>query len=555
MMNDINTQPVAATISSKRTFSVVWIIPTLAIIIGLWMVYNQFQSEGPMIEVTFSSAAGIDVKKTQIKVREVNIGEVTNVSLLDNLEGVKVSIRINKKAENLLNSNTQFWVVSPKITNNGISGLNTLLSGPYIEMSPGNGGEPVREFIGLEDAPITPNGTPGLRLTLNSDKEFAYQAGDPIIYKGLTVGQIEEVSFNFDNRVVYYNAFVEAPYHQLITDTTIFWNASGLKFQLSTEGVTVESSSLDTLLTNGVTFGVPEGSPQGNIVSDNTRFDVYSSYEQATTPNYVKTTKYLLLISDSVRGLSAGAPVEYRGIEIGEVVSVNYTDSSFSRGLSSEYNIPVLIEFAPGKIGLPDTDEGLADMDTQMKRWIEGGLKSSLKTGNLLTGKLFIDLQHFPKESIKQVKTLMGYPVIPTTVDSLALLSKKTADLLDKLNRLPLNDLIREFKTTMQEFKDTAESVNKTSKDVSEFLSQAEKETLFKQLNETLASFEVLAESYSKGSMPHEQVMSVIDNFNHRLQQLQPILLQLDQKPNSLIFSNEKGANIQPQAQSSQGNK
>lgn len=555
MTNDKNTQSVPAEVSSKRSFSVVWIIPTLAIIIGLWMVYNQLQSEGPMIEVTFSSAAGIEVKKTQVKVREVNIGEVVSVSLLDNLEGVKVSIRINKKAERLLNTDTQFWVVSPKITNNGISGLNTLLSGPYIEMSPGESAEPSREFIGLEDAPVTPNGTPGLRLTLNSDKEFAYKAGDPIIYKGLTVGQIEEVSFNFDNRVVYYNAFIEAPYHQLITDNTLFWNGSGLKFQLSTEGISIESSSLDTLLTNGVTFGVPEGSPQGNMVSDNTRFDIYSSYEQATTPHYAKTTQYLLLISDSVRGLSAGAPVEYRGIEIGEVLAVNYTNDSFNRGLSSEYKIPVLIELAPAKVGLEDSDEGINEIDEQIKRWIKGGLKASLKTGNLLTGKLFVDLQHFPDERIKQIDNMMGFPVIPTTADSLGLISKKTADILDKINALPLNDLVTELTTTMQEFKETAESVDKTSQDVSKFLSQAEQEALFKQLNDTLASFEALAESYSQGSMSHEQVMSVIDNLNNRLQQLQPILLQLDQKPNSIIFSSDKGVNIQPQARPSQGNK
>lgn len=549
-----NNEPNLATVSKKRSFSVIWIIPILALCIGLWMVYNQIQSQGPLIEVTFSTAEGIEVKKTKIKVREVNIGVVENVTLLDNIQGVKVSIRIDKKASKLLLTDTQFWVVSPQITNNGISGLNTLLSGPYIEMSPGTSGRPATAYTGLEEAPITPNGTPGLRLTLNSDKEFAFSAGDPIIYKGLRVGQIEEVSFNFDNRVVYYNAFIKAPYHQLVTDNTLFWNDSGLKLDLTTEGISIESSSIDTLITNGVTFGVPDGEPLGNPVLDNTRFDIFSSYESATKPIYKTKVAYVMLVSNSVRGLSVGAPIEYRGLTVGKVVAINSIDSIADRVMRNDYKIPVSLEFYPAEIGLPDDQVGIDMLSEQLTYWIKGGLKASLKTGNLLTGKLFIDLQHFPQKKTTSISSFNNTPVIPSIADNFALLSKKTGEILDKINKLPIEPMMTEIRSMVKEFEETAQSVNDTSHNIDKFLTKAEKEQLFKQLNEMIESFTVLAESYSEGSQPHEQASQAIENLNNRLQQLQPILLQLEQKPNSLIFSGNRGANRQPKAQILEGN-
>ena len=537
-----------ADVTSKRALSFIWFIPLLALVIGIWMVYHHWQSQGPVVRVELASASGIEKGKTKVKVREVDVGQVVDVQLAADLTRVDVSIQIDKQAENLLKADSQFWVVSPKITADGISGLGTLLSGSYIEMAPGTAAELADEFIGLHDAPITPKGTPGLRLVLNSAKEFAYSAGDPIIYKGLKVGKIEEVSFDFEHRVVYYKAFVNAPYHQLVTDNTLFWNASGITLDLSTEGISVSSASLETLITNGVTFGLMEGEVPGNLVANDTGFDIHPSYKEAITPTYNHKLEYIMLVSDTVRGLAVGAPVEYRGIKIGRVSKVNFMTEPDNEALKRDYRIPVVIEIYPGLIGLPDNQAGINMIMTQNRQWIQQGLKAKLQIGNLLTGKLFVDLQHYPDQPLAATEFFEGYELIPTTFDDFKNITLKASDFLDKLNRMPLDALADDMLVLIDDFRDAAATVEAAGDGVDKLLSAVQKQQVMQQLNSALGSIAKLAESYSEGSAPHNEVTDAFMNLNERLQELEPILLQLDQKPNSLIFSGEEQENRQPSA-------
>ncbi len=537
-----------AQVSSKRALSFIWFIPVLALVIGLWMVYHHYQSQGPLIQLQLTSATGIEKGKTKVKVREVDVGLVVDVSLHADSNGVNVSIQMDKQAEELLKQDSQFWVVTPKVTADGISGLGTLLSGAYIEMAPGVADELAEEFIGLNDAPITPKGTPGLRLVLNSDKEFAYSAGDPIIYKGLKVGKIEEVSFDFDQRIVYYKAFIKAPYHQLVTENTLFWNASGIKLELSTEGITVSSASLETLITNGVTFGLAEGELAGEAVTNEAEFDIHPSYKEAITPSFDYKVEYLVLVSDTVRGLTIGAPVEYRGIKVGRVAKVNFLGLEQDTTLTKDYRIPVLIELIPGLVGLPDNETGQAMIASQNGQWIKQGLKAKLQVGNLLTGKLFVDLQHYPDQPIDKVETRYGYTIIPSTLDDFKNITLKASDFLDKLNQLPLDQLAEDVLVLIDDFKAAAKTVESAGDGVDELLSEVQKQEVMHQLNAALASIAALAESYSQGSAPHGEISDAFMNLNERLQELEPILLQLDQKPNSLIFSGDEQSNRQPQA-------
>jgi paraquat-inducible protein B len=208
---ELSSLPEEALIKPVRTVSKIWLVPIIAFFIGVWMVYYQWSNQGPLITIEFKTATGLEAGKTKIKTRNVDIGVVKNIELSDDLSGVLVTARMDKNAASILNSDNQFWIVSPRVSLSGVSGLGTILSGPYINMAPGSEPEMSEKFIALEAPPVTPAGTPGLHVTLNSESEFAYKKGDPVVYKGIKVGEFEDIFFNFEERVVYYNTFIAAP--------------------------------------------------------------------------------------------------------------------------------------------------------------------------------------------------------------------------------------------------------------------------------------------------------------------------------------------------------
>jgi paraquat-inducible protein B len=196
------TTTAKADIQQMKSISSIWFVPVIAVLIGLWMVFYQWSIEGPEITIEFSSAEGLVAGKTKIKSRNVDIGEVSEITLNKKSDGVLVIAKMAKSAEKLLVEDSQFWVVSPQVTLKGISGLSTLISGEYIKIAPGKSLEKKVDYVGLDGPPVTPAGTPGLHITLNSNDQFAYSKGDPIVYKGLTVGKFEHIHFNFYERVV-----------------------------------------------------------------------------------------------------------------------------------------------------------------------------------------------------------------------------------------------------------------------------------------------------------------------------------------------------------------
>jgi paraquat-inducible protein B len=531
------TQQADANIKAIRSISIIWFVPFIAMLIGAWMVYYQWSHQGAIVTIHFSSAEGIEAGKTKIKFRNVNIGEVETIALNESANGVIVTARMLKNAEKTLVEDSQFWVVSPRVSLAGISGLNTLISGVYIEISPGKSSNESFEFKGLSEPPVTPQGTPGLHLTLNSDDQFAFSKGDPIIYKGLKVGQFEDVFFNFDERVVYYNVFIKAPYHQLITANTKFWNASGLSVELTADGLAVNTGSLETMLTNGVTFNVPLGMPKGEPVTERAYFDIYANYELASDERYKHSLQYVMLVSDTIRGLIVGAPVEYRGVLIGRVASTNLIDNETNEFFNEDIKIPVLINLQPGRVGLPDDESGIALMDKQNKHWVKNGLKARLKTGNLLTGSLFVELQHFDEQPVNVIETYAGYDVIPTTSDQFSQLTEKVGEFIDSLNQLPLNDVVNSANGTLLEVTKLSQNLQAVSENLELLLNDVNKQALAEQLRISLENIATLSQDFSSGSNGYQQLETTLKTFTELMHELKPVLKQLKHQPNGLIFN------------------
>ena len=520
-----------------RAFSAIWFLPLIAILIGVWMVYYQWHNQGPLVTVHFSSAEGLEVGKTKLKSRNVNIGEVESISLNDNADGVVVTARMLKNAEKLLVEDTQIWIVSPRISLAGVSGLNTLISGVYIEVSQGTSKQEEHEFEALKEPPVTPKGTPGLRITLNSNDQFAYAKGDPIIYKGLTVGQFEDVYFNFEERVVYYNAFIKAPYHKLVTSNTKFWDASGLSVDLTADGLSVKTGNLETMLTNGVTFDVPKGMLIGEQITERAYFDIYANYEVASDQRYKHSLQYVVLVSDTIRGLSVGAPVEYRGVLLGHVASTNMLKKAKPDFFTDALQIPVLINLQPGRVGLSDDKLGVQQMDEQNRYWVTQGLKATLRTGNLLTGSLFVELQHFDGQNIEAVEHYEGYPVIPTSDDQFTQIAGKVGEFVDTLNSLPLSAIAESANDTLVNVSALSADLRGVSINLEELLASANQQALAEALKLSLEKIATLSEGFSEGSPGYSQLRQAMESMSDVMLELKPLLNQLKHQPNSLIFN------------------
>ncbi|MBY4675316.1 intermembrane transport protein PqiB [Marinobacterium arenosum] len=520
-----------AEIRPTRSLSVIWIIPLVAALIGVWMVYQNWANQGPMITLHFESAEGIEAGKTQIRTLNVVVGRVETLELAENDRGVIVKARMAPNARRLLRGGSQFWVVRPRIGSGGISGLGTLVSGAYIEMRPGSGKEDRRRFTGLETPPITPPDAPGIRLKLVSDSAKSLNIGDSVTYRGYEVGRIETLEFDAEARQLNYELFIRAPFDRLVSQGSRFWNTSGVSISASAEGIKLAADSLNTLLAGGIAFEVPEGWPRGEPASDGDQFRLYPNQAAALEGSYSHYIEYLLQFDQSIRGLKPGAPVEFRGIRVGTVSGVaEALLPSNVTGLQAK--IPVLIRIEPGRMGLFDTEQS----DQYVASWIERGLRASLKSGNLLTGALYVDLDLYPDSEPASIEVHQGYAVIPTISGGLQRLESKVFALLEKLEKLPLEPVLNQADASLAEARRALQQLNQTLQGVDTLLQSQPTRQLPAELSATLQQIRQSARSLSPDSPLYDELGGAARELRATLNKLQPVLDTLNDRPSALIF-------------------
>ncbi|MBM6551577.1 intermembrane transport protein PqiB [Marinomonas ostreistagni] len=533
-----------AVVKSTRNISKIWLIPLVTLILGAWFIFQDIKGQGVSIEIEFETAAGLEAGKTQLKIRDVVIGRVDDIRLSDDSSSVLVTANLDSDAEKYLRTDTRFWVVSPQVSLAGISGLQTLVSGSYIDMSPGVEGEPARQFKGLSDPPVTPIGTPGLRVYLQSEQSFTAKVGDPVIYRGLSVGRIETVEYDLKSRRAEYSAFIEAPFDQLVTSNTRFWNSSGIELELGVEGLGVTTSSLESLLVGGITFDEPNEMPPVEPLSEDRVFHIYPTKKSAVAHRYEQTVYYVILVESSVRGLVEGAPVEYRGLKIGQVEEVNLKLESDDREIQADaYKIPVLISIQPGRANLTDDEQGKQRIAQQLEAWVARGLRASLKTGNLLTGSVFVDLQHYDDVESARLGEVAGYTVIPTVPGQIMQLAEQINTTLEKVNDLPINGVAQDLRTLLQDLASSAQAFNDTSNSLTTKLDQLD----MRGLNDTLASLNTLLTNLSEDEQGMSSVNETMTEIQEAIRELKPLLQKMNSAPNSLIFKSQVAPDIEPQ--------
>lgn len=558
---DVETREVEARVARTRgvmarvaaatggfRFNPVWLVPIVALLIGLWMTYSHYAGQGPIVEITFHSGEGIQAGTTKVRRKNVEIGQVLDLRLSEDAENVVLSVRIYAHAAELLREDSLFWVVRPRIGVGGITGLGTLVSGAYIELSPGSDEELADSFVGLDAPPVTPRGTPGLHVTLNSAGNQALRAGDPIFFQGIEVGRIESVDFDNQKRRSYYNAFIAAPYDDLITENTRFWFNSGMSFDLSADGIRFDVASLSAVLAGGVAFDVPEGLPLGESITERAFFTIYPRESATRELEYENALSFVILFDDSIRGLRPGAPVEYRGVKVGEVVRTDIDYPQVENLLDPRSRIPVLIDLVPARFGFEDDYGVLQEVDDRINELIADGLTAGLAFGNLLTGQKFIELQ-YRGDNFSETQTFAGYTVIPSIDGEIDQLIANASSAMETINNLPLDQVVDSANVALDEIAATLAEFRKSAAELDEILADPAAHEMMATLNATLLSFQQLAMDFSEGSATNVELQKSLQSLAQALNELEPVLRNLRRRPNSLIFGGDDGRDLEPQGE------
>ncbi|UPY93455.1 intermembrane transport protein PqiB [Pectobacterium sp. 21LCBS03] len=534
-----------ADVETIKRWSPVWIVPIVTVLIGAWILFYHFSHQGPQITLITSNAEGIEAGKTAIKSRSVDVGVVESVVLSDDLHRVEIKARLHDGMDKLLKQDSAFWVVKPQIGREGVSGLGTLLSGAYIELQPGASKEGKSEFTLLDAPPLASPDAKGIRVILDSEQSGQLNAGDPVLFRGYRVGSVETSEFDPKARKMRYQLFISAPYDGLVTTNVRFWKDSGVAFDMSAQGMRVEMGSLTTLFSGGVSFDVPTGWELGDVAKTMAQYRLFDSQRSIQDSLYTEYKEYLLFFSESIRGLQAGAPVEFRGIRLGTVAEAPFFPKNMKQDLDDDYRIPVLIRIEPDrfekKIG------GSFDFEQHLKQAQSLGLRASMKSANLLTGALYIDLDFYPKEKVdKQLFVLDGYPVLPTIDGGLSQIQQKLMAVLDKVNNLPLNPMVNEATKTLTESQATLREMQKTMATLNKLTSSKAMQDLPEDMQKTLLELNRSMKGFQPGSPAYNKMVADMQRLDQVLRELQPVLRTLNEKSNALVFEASGSQDPQP---------
>lgn len=524
-----------AKVQKVKNWSPVWIFPIVTALIGAWILFYHYSHQGPEVTLITTNAEGIEAGKTTIKSRSIDVGVVESATLTDDLTHVEIKARLNADMQKLLHGDTVFWVVKPQVGREGISGLGTLLSGAYIELQPGTKGGVRDDYQLLDSPPLAPPDAKGIRVVLDSKKAGQLTPGDPVLFRGYRVGSVETSVFDPQKRTMSYQLFINAPNDRLVTSNVRFWKDSGIAVDLTSAGMRVEMGALTTLFGGGVSFDVPEGNDLGQPVAEKTEFDLYDNQRSIQESLYTEHKDFLMFFKDSIRGLQPGAPVEFRGMRLGTVDKVPFFMPGLRQALNEDYRIPVLIRIEPERIASQMGES--PDILTNLPQLLNQGLRGSLKTGNLVTGALYVDLDFVSKPPpITGIREFGGYSIIPTVSSGLAQIQQRLMDTLDKINNLPLNPMLEQATGTLAESQRTMRRLQTTLDNLNKLTASQSVQSLPQDMQKTLRELNRSMQGFQPGSAAYNKMVADMQRLDQVLRELQPVLQTLNQKSNALVF-------------------
>jgi paraquat-inducible protein B len=531
-----------ADVKAKKQISIVWLVPIVAVLIGGWLAYKGLSEKGPMVSITFESAEGLEAGKTLVKYKDVKIGEVKSIRFDADLSRVIVKAELVKEATPFLTEKARFWVVRPRVTASGVSGLGTLFSGAYIEMDPGMEGGSARKFKGLEIPPIVTTGVPGREFLLQASSLGSLDNGSPVYYRQIQVGQVIGYDLAEDGRSLNIKIFINAPHDKLVRANTRFWNASGFDLKLDASGIQLNTESLVSIMMGGIAFDTPTSLEASGSVQDGQVFKLYESRQSIFERTFTEKRYYILHFEGSIRGLTVGAPVEFRGIKIGQVVDIK---AIFNQKTLTP-QITVLVETEPERWQI--LGETNLDDKSQMQALIAKGFRAQLKTGSLLTGQLYVDWDFHPDAPVAKVNLDGKFPELPTIPAPLQIITNRVNDLLTKIESVPIEKIGKDLGDTLENVKNITESAElleavraldetlqetrALTKNLNANVAPAIAQTL-NQAQQTLVSVEG---TLGKDAPLQHELRQSLNELAEAARSLRVLLEYLERHPDALIF-------------------
>jgi paraquat-inducible protein B len=520
-------------LSKRIDLPLVWLLPLIALLVSAWLIFKSESEKGLIITINFPTAEGLEVDKTKIRYLDVDMGKVTAITINKDLKTIRVTAQMNSTATDYLKEGTNFWVVKPQVGLGGISGLGTLLSGSYIELKPGNGREQLN-FTGLTVPPVMKNQIDGRQFILETNNLGSMRPGTPINFHGIPVGEVLSHKLSDEANAIHLSIFINAPYDQFIRKNTRFWIDSGVDLSASADGFKVRTGPLVSLLSGGIAFRASGKDTIADIKPEQSMFQLYDTYDQSTQIAYTNTLKYVMHFNGSVRGLAEGAPVQLRGIPIGRVTGISLELDK----KTAEIRVPVIVELEPDRIESINDDAKVSDKDV-MEQLIKKGLRAQLQTGSLVTGQLLIDLDFHPEStSVSYVNPHSNYPVFPTTASSFEEFTHSAQTIMDKIAKLPLDNLTNEMNKTLTSLQDTSKAATNLLTTANGTMATA-KDTLG-NASITMKSAQQVIGNLEPGSTGYYEFHKMLQEFTQAASSIKQLTDYLEQHPESLIRGKQK---------------
>jgi paraquat-inducible protein B len=442
----------------------VWILPAVVVLAGGFVVVREKIAQGTSIEIRFENAEGLEANKTKVRYKDVDIGEVRDIRVGDDRKEVIVTADIHRNAKAYLVDDTRFWVVRPRVTGAGVSGLATLVSGGYISVDVGHSAAKRDHFVGLEIPPIVTADLPGREFILHADDLGSLDIGSSVFYRHITAGQVVGYSLDPGGTGVTIKVFINAPFDVYVTGETRFWQASGIDMSVNADGVKLRTESIASILEGGIAFGTPPGVAAARVAAD-TSFTLFNEQDRAMRPSEPEVRTFVMYFGGTLRGLSAGAPVDLQGITVGEVKSLDVEYDERAKLLA----FPVVVELYPQRLrgraqraaaAGPGHQSAEFDSRALIDSLVARGLRAELKTGNLLTGQKFVslDMHHdVPKEKVVWKEQPAIFPTISGGLDDI---QDSVGVIAKKLSKVPFDQLSAHLLSAMNSLDQTLKSAD-----------------------------------------------------------------------------------------------
>lgn len=457
--------PVHVTRRGRWSASLIWLVPIVAALIGVGMVIRSWSAEGPVIEISFLTAEGLEAGKTPVKYKDVVIGLVDTIRLAPDRSRVVASVSLDKDAAGFATADSRFWVVRPRLGMSGVSGIGTLLSGAYIGADQGSSRTAQKRFAGLERPPAVIYGSPGRRFTLRAADIGSLDVGSPVYYRRIQVGRVASYELEQDGKQMRVEVFVDAPYDRFVTASSRFWNASGVDLNLDASGLKLNTQSLATVVAGGVAFQALPGPQEAAPAPEGAEFALFEDEQAAMAPPDGEPEYLQMRFEQSLRGLNVGAPLDFRGIVVGKVVSITL---DYDLGKQSFLQIvgvaiyPRRFDRAAEKFA--QLGQGVSDPTTRLANFIKPqiarGLRAQVRTGNLLTGQLYVALDFVhgaPAAAFDEKARPVELPTVPGSFDRL---QEQMGSIAEKLDKIPFESIGRRLDSTVAQLDEALRQVN-----------------------------------------------------------------------------------------------